>query len=209
MKSVTYNLSMREKRMHDALKGTRKIHDDDLDLFSFIKRKLEEIVLEERGFSIFDDIKGLTGNRVNDVEGIGSFIAGCLKFVNGDDRGKMIESIRDMDIFIEDAIHGILAKTVHSGNGSHGMIFMHFKKSRLNIRNGCFSVVELKRNVFNEIGRTVIAYISVIRDDKDNRERAKGEMLKVDGSSPFGDVMTIGTAMRADKRRDLRFKVNI
>ena len=49
MKSVTYNLSMRKERMHDALKGTRKIHDD-LDLFSFIKRELEEIVLEKRGF---------------------------------------------------------------------------------------------------------------------------------------------------------------
>jgi hypothetical protein len=49
MKSITYNLSMRKERMHDALKGTRKIHDD-LDLFSFIKRELEEIVLEKRGF---------------------------------------------------------------------------------------------------------------------------------------------------------------
>ena len=70
----------------------------------------------------------------------------------------MVESIWDMDIFIEDAIHGILAKTMHSENGSHGMIFMHFKKSGLNIGNGCFSVVELKRNVFNEIGRTVSLY---------------------------------------------------
>ncbi|WP_239480091.1 hypothetical protein [Massilimicrobiota timonensis] len=70
----------------------------------------------------------------------------------------MVESIWDMDIFIEDAIHGIFAKTMYSGNGSYGMIFMHFKKSRLDIGNGCFSVVELKRNVFNEIGRTVSLY---------------------------------------------------
>ncbi len=69
MKSVTYNLSMRKERMHEALKGTRKIHNDDLDFFSFIKRELEEIVLEKRDFSVFDDIKGFTSNRINDVEG--------------------------------------------------------------------------------------------------------------------------------------------
>lgn len=38
MKSVTYNLSMRKKRMHDALKGTGKIHDDNLDQWSQLSK---------------------------------------------------------------------------------------------------------------------------------------------------------------------------
>ena len=97
---------------------------------------------------------------------------------------------------------------MHSGDGSHRIIFLHFKKSRLNIRDSCFSVVELERNIFREIGRTVFTDIKVIGNDKNDRDRAKGEMFKFDRSQTFRDMMVKGRTVRTDKRNDRRLKMN-
>ena len=120
----------------------------------------------------------------------------------------MIEPVRDMNIFIKDTIYCIFTKTMHSGDGSHRIIFLHFKKSRLNIRDSCFSVVELERNIFREIGRTVFTDITVIGNDKNDRDRAKGEMFKFNRSQTFRDMMVKGSTVRTDKRSDRRLKMN-
>ena len=208
MESVTYDLGMRKKRMHNTVKRRREIHNNEFYFFSFMERKSKEIVSKERSLSIFNNIKSFTSDRINDIESISSFIGSCLEFINGDNRGEMIESVRDMNIFIKDTIYCIFTKTMHSGDGSHRMIFLHFKKSRLNIRDSCFSVVELERNIFREIGRTVFTDITVIGNDKNDRDRAKGEMFKFDRSQTFRDMMVKGRTVRTDKRNDRRLKMN-
>ena len=104
MESVTYDLGMRKKRMHNTVKRRREIHNNEFYFFSFMERKSKEIVSKERSFSIFNNIKSFTSDRINDIESISSFIGSCLEFINGDNRGEMIESVRDMNIFIKDTI---------------------------------------------------------------------------------------------------------
>jgi len=53
---------------------------------------------------------------------------------------------------------------MHSGNGSHGMIFIEFKENILDIRNSCLSAVKLKRNILNKIMMAMPADESMIID---------------------------------------------
>lgn len=121
----------------------------------------------------------------------------------------MIESVRDMDIFIEYAIQGVLAKAMHSGDGGHGMIFKHFKKSRLNIRDSCFSIIELKKDIFIKISATVLVYKTIVVGNQNNKHGIKRNVLKLRETSAFKNVMINAITLRVNKIINGRFKMNI
>lgn len=114
-----------------------------------------------------------------------------------------------MDIFIKDAIYGVLAKAMHSGDRSYGMIFNHFKKRRLSIKNSCFSIIELRRDIFIKTSVTVLASKAMIVDTQNNKHGTKREMFELNGFSTFRNMMTNGTTVRTKKIIDGRFKMNI
>lgn len=101
----------------------------------------------------------------------------------------LLITMRNRDIICKDSIDSISTKDMHSGNRGHGMIFVEFKKSTLNIGYMGFSVIELKRDIFSKVMRTVFAYKPVVMNDQNNRHRIEREVFELNRKSSFRDMI--------------------